>query len=60
MGRFLGLVVAVAAALCFGCPVARAEGPVVEHVIIDGAGFDEFIRIAKGKVQVAGGRAAHR
>jgi hypothetical protein len=48
MGRLLGVVVAGMAALCLSCPAARAEGPVVEHVIIEGAGFDEFLSDACG------------
>ena len=48
MRRVLGLVVAVAAAVGLGCPVAQAAPPTVEHVVVEGAGFDEFLSDACG------------
>jgi hypothetical protein len=48
MRRLLGVVVAVAAALVFSSPLAQAAEPTVEHVIIDSAGFDEFLSDACG------------
>jgi hypothetical protein len=48
MRHLLGLLVAVVAATGLTSPVAQAARPAVDHVIIDGAGFDEFLSDACG------------